>query len=164
MINLLKVRINPNYSDENIAAHVKAAFLRDPLLDHKDITVRVYNQTISLRGMVKSRSQKSRAALLASRVKGAITVDNRLQYAIEWPDRSDPELRQDIEDQLWWSPFLSDHSITVHVEDGVATLIGFVQSWQERSLAEEHAFVAGARFVHNRIKVASPSESGASSF
>lgn len=153
VINLLKVRTNPNYSDKDIAARVKEVFLHDPLLDHKDIHVRVNNQAISLKGTVKSRSQKSRAELLASRVKGATTVNNRLKYAVEWQDKSDPELRQDIKDQLWWSPFLSDHSISVQVEDGVATLMGFVQSWQQRSLAEEHAFVAGARFVHNRLKV-----------
>ncbi|GJL57796.1 MAG: hypothetical protein NPIRA03_06530 [Nitrospirales bacterium] len=153
VINLLKVRMNPNYSDENIAARVKEVFLHDPLLDHKDIMVRVNNQAISLKGTVKSRSQKSRAELLASRVKGATTVNNRLKYAVEWQDKSDPELRQNIKDQLWWSPFLSDHSISVQVENGVATLMGFVQSWQQRSLAEEHAFVAGARFVHNRLQV-----------
>ncbi|HSF08188.1 MAG TPA: BON domain-containing protein [Nitrospirales bacterium] len=153
VVNLLKVRMNPKYSDEDIAARVKAVFLRDPLLDHKDINVKVYNQAISLKGTVKSRSQKSRAGLLASNVKGAVTVNNRLEYATEWQDKSDPELRQDIKDQLWWSPFLSDHSISVHVEDGVATLMGFVPTWQQRYLAEEHAFVAGASFVHNRLKV-----------
>lgn len=153
VVNLLKVRLNQQYSDDDIAARVKEVFLHDPLLDHKNIIVSVFNQAISLRGTVKSRSQKSRAELLAARVKGATTVDNRLKYVVEWQDKSDPELRQDIKDQLWWSPFLSDHSISVHVEDGVATLTGFVQSWQQRSLAEEHAFVAGARFVHNRLRV-----------
>ncbi len=153
VVNLLKVRLNQQYSDEDIAARIKEVFLHDPLLDHKNIMVSVSNQAISLRGTVKSRSQKSRAELLAARVKGATTVDNRLKYAVEWQDKSDPEIRQDIKDQLWWSPFLSDHSISVHVEDGVATLTGFVQSWQQRALAEEHAFVAGARFVHNRLGV-----------
>ncbi|GJL68231.1 MAG: hypothetical protein NPIRA06_08660 [Nitrospirales bacterium] len=153
VVNLLKVRLDQHYSDEDITARVKEVFLRDPLLDHKNIMVSVSNQAISLRGTVKSRSQRSRAELLAARVIGATTVDNRLQYVVEWQDKSDPELREDIKDQLWWSPFLSDHSISVHVEDGVATLMGFVQSWQQRSLVEEHAFVAGARFVHNRLKV-----------
>ena len=83
------------------AARVKEVFLHDPLLDHKTIMVSASNQAISLRGTVKSGSQKSRAELLAARVKGATTVDNRLKYAVEWQDKSDPKLRQDIKDQLW---------------------------------------------------------------
>ncbi|MCB9775337.1 MAG: BON domain-containing protein [Nitrospiraceae bacterium] len=153
VMNLIKVRTKQNYSNKDIATRAKAVFRHDPLLNHKTINVSVSNRTIALRGTVKSRSQKSRAGLLAARVKGATTVDNRLKYAIEWQDKSDPELRQDIEDQFWWSPFLSDHSISVRVEDGVATLKGSVRSWQQRSLAAEHAFVAGARFGHNRLQV-----------
>ncbi len=79
VINLLKVRTNQTYSDKDIAARVTAVFRHDPLLDHKNINVSVSNRTISLRGTVKSRSQKSRAGLLAARVKGATTVDNRLK-------------------------------------------------------------------------------------
>lgn len=66
------------------------------------------------------------------------------------PDR---EIVEDIENQLRWSPFVDEDEVTVTVEDGVATLTGRVDTWSERSAAEENAIEGGAHEVRNLLDI-----------
>lgn len=63
-------------------------------------------------------------------------------------------LRCDIEDELFWSPFVDADEVEVSVEDGVATLTGQVDSWTKRNVASGHALEGGALRVVNRLEVA----------
>jgi len=155
VVNHLKVRSHVDFSDKDIASRVNATFSRDPFLHQENIQVDVHNGTIFLRGHVNSRYQQARATTLAYGVRGAVNVINTLQHPVERVEKSDFELRQDIQEQFWWSPFLSVESLNVHVEDGVATLGGTVDSWRQRHIAEENAFATGARSVHNQLRMKS---------
>jgi osmotically-inducible protein OsmY len=62
-------------------------------------------------------------------------------------------LQQEIEDELWWSPFVDANEVKVEVENGVATLTGAVDTWSERNAAAENALEAGAIQVRNRLDV-----------
>lgn len=90
-------------------------------------------------------------------------VDNGYLYDYDWygfdtaqkdaamASQSDADIREQIYDQLFWSPFVDANEVTVTVEDETATLTGEVDSWSERQAAEENAHEGGAVRVVNRL-------------
>lgn len=73
--------------------------------------------------------------------------------------KTDAELRQDVLDELGWDPSINEAEIGITVKDGVATLIGFVDSYAQK-LAAERAVerVLGVRAVADDLKVRLPSD------
>jgi osmotically-inducible protein OsmY len=69
------------------------------------------------------------------------------------PDKLDWQLRLDIDQRLWWSPFVDSEAIEVSAEDDVATLTGIVDNWLEHSVATRSAYEAGAARVRDRLKI-----------
>jgi osmotically-inducible protein OsmY len=105
---------------------------------------------------VDSPFEKTRAGVLASKVKGVVDVDNLLtvKKLVSWGRlETDWEIRRNIHDELWWSPFVDADQVQVSVRDGVATLTGTVDSYLERGAAVENAYEGGAREVKNHLKV-----------
>lgn len=176
--NRIKVRPAEDIEDARVAESVSEALLRDPYVDRFDITVTVVNGTAYLNGTVDSYFEKSRAHDIASGVGGVTEVRNALNvdypgplaydpyvyddyvYGYEWYDytptytfETDAEIRDDIQSELWWSPFVDSDEVTVTVEDGVATLTGTVESWSERTSALENAYEGGAVWVDNNLTV-----------
>lgn len=175
--NQLMVRAD-NVSDARIERSVEDAIRRDPYLNRYDIVVSVTDGEVYLYGSVDSTFEKSTADTIASRQIGAVAVHNHLAvntdtvsrygpysdepylYDYDWYEpetqrggKSDWELRRDIVDELFWSPFVDRADVDVEVEDGVATLRGTVDTWNERQAARENAFEAGAVGVDNNLTV-----------
>jgi osmotically-inducible protein OsmY len=175
--NRLKVRpVNPP-SDDTIEAYIAEALLRDPYVERYEITANVHDGTAYLYGTVDSFFEKDRADDLASRVNGVRDVKNRLvvdydyyapvygpyvygwhPYDDAWYDfapantsASDAEIKEEVEDQLWWSPFVDSEDITVSVHDSVVTLDGTVTNWTERVDAVKNAYDAGASRVKDDL-------------
>jgi osmotically-inducible protein OsmY len=65
----------------------------------------------------------------------------------------DLKIAHDIRDQLIRSRFVNSDKVDVLVLDGTAILTGDVDTWAERSSAEQNAFEGGARRVRNRLTV-----------
>jgi len=154
--NHLKVRPVKPVSDENIRENVDKALAGDPYLDRREISVGARNSKVYLYGEVDSPFEKTRAGVLASKVKGVVDVDNFLtvKSLVSWRSfKTDWAIRQDIHDELWWSPFVDADQVHVSVRDGVATLTGTVDSYTERGAAIENAYEGGAREVKNHLKV-----------
>ena len=74
-------------------------------------------------------------------------------YAPETTWKQDAEIKQDIENEIWWSPFVDSANVDVTVSDGVATLTGKVEGWSAREMASENAYEGGAQRVVNQIRV-----------
>jgi osmotically-inducible protein OsmY len=127
---------------------------------------------------VDSYFEKGRADDVASRAKGVTEVNNRLEveygqpltyepylddtyiYGEDWYDyqpaytfTDDAEIKEEIDDEMWWSPFVDSDEVTVRVDDGVARLSGTVESWSEREAARENAYEGGATWVINKIEI-----------
>jgi len=172
--NLLKVRPVETPSDEQIAQELQQSLVRDPHTESYEITVLVNDGEANLYGTVDSFFEKTRATDVAAGVEGVLAVDNNLEvepdteYAYEYTPYSwevvttnagtvDPiedwEILDDVNDQLFWSPFVDSDEVTVTVSDGVATLTGTVDTWSERRAAEENAYEGGALSVVNELEV-----------
>ncbi|MBD3243869.1 MAG: BON domain-containing protein, partial [Chitinivibrionales bacterium] len=151
--NNLDVRITSR-ENERIEQDLERAFLWDPVLERHEVAPVVRNAKAYLYGRVDNAYEKWRAADVASRVPGVATVDNRLSVADEWQQRTDSEIEQAVEDELFWSSKVDEDNITVDVEEGIVTLAGAVGSWTEHHQAIDDAFEAGARVVRSELSVA----------
>lgn len=176
--NRLKVRLDDPPADIEIADDIRSAFRRDPFVERFEIVTTVVDGTAHLYGLVDSYFEKNRADELASRVQGVVDVENHLNVDDETPyiydpyvddgyiDRdelfgyerrspylSDSQIKDEINDEMWWSPFVDSEQVNVSVDDGVATLTGAVDSWSERRAATENAYEGGATLVDNELTV-----------
>ena len=68
-------------------------------------------------------------------------------------NKSDAEIRKDIEEEFLWSPYVDGEDVKDSVEAGVATLTGSVDSLRESSAARENAFEGGAIAVINELQL-----------
>jgi osmotically-inducible protein OsmY len=176
--NYLKVRPVVERADTEVAEDIRSRLLLDPYVDRFDLTVTVDDGVARLSGEVDSYFEKWQAEDVAARTRGVVRVEDRLEVGYEpldyevpfydWDvvvsdlDRkpvSEPwqaedwQIRDDIRDELFWSPFVDADQVSVAVTDGVATLTGTVDSFAERSQATEEALEGGALVVDNDLRV-----------
>jgi osmotically-inducible protein OsmY len=177
--NRIKVRPTEPPSDRKIEDKIRRALLRDPYLESYEITVNVVNGIVKLYGTVDTYFEKSQADDVAARVNGVIMVDNNLVVENDYepylydpfvdegylydrerydrkpryPGKSDRQIKEDIQDELFWSPFVDADDVNVTVDRGLATLTGTVDSWSEYNAAENNAYEGGAVYVDNDLAV-----------
>lgn len=127
-----------------------------PFVDGEDITVAVNHGIATLAGSVEDRSAMIDVEEIAYDA-GAMRVQNQLTIRESddrpWAEMRDNELKEEIQDELWWSLFVNDDRIRVSVQDGVATLHGTVENKGEIADAVENAYEAGAKRVKSRLWV-----------
>jgi len=139
--------------DAELARKVRLALLRNPYTHQHEIGVTVNNQLVMLDGTVNSNLEKAKAEDVVSAVKGVAAVMNNLRVNRTWTPKEDWEIKKDIEDELWWSPFVDEGDVSVTVTDGIATLVGVVDTLRERRVATKNAYEGGAKQVRNLLKV-----------
>jgi len=71
---------------------------------------------------------------------------------------SDQQIKKNIEDAFFWSPFVHSDDITVTVDGGVVTLTGTIGSWIAYEEAYNDAHESGASAVIDRLKVSGTSD------
>jgi osmotically-inducible protein OsmY len=147
----VRPRIVPAASQ--LASRVSEALGRDPYVERFDVNVTAINGKVYLDGEVNTSFEKRQAEEVASRVNGVVTVKNNLEYDYEWAWKPDWEIKEDVESQLFWSPYVDADDVTVNVDGGVVTLTGQVDSFAEKQDAEENAFEGGAKDVRNHVSV-----------
>jgi osmotically-inducible protein OsmY len=151
--NLLRVRPDELTPKKELVEKVERALSRDPFLERFDITVTALMGKVYLSGVVDSAFEKDRAQEVASRVNGVIAVDNNLTMTQGWTWKDDWELKEDVESQLFWSPFVDSDRVTVSVDHGTVTLKGSVADWSEYRAARDNALQAGAKDVDNNLTI-----------
>jgi osmotically-inducible protein OsmY len=75
-----------------------------------------------------------------------------------WEWKGDAEIKADVEDELFWSPYVDSEDITVKVNDGDVVLEGVATDWAEADTAVGNAFEGGARSVRARLELADGSK------
>lgn len=179
--NNLVVEAPDRPADDVIAADVRTRLDLDPYVDKYEIEVDVADGVVMLDGAVDSFFERWQAGDIAARAQGARTIQNYLDVdytpprhdltAYDWDpiasdldvevveERfSDLDIREDIQDELWWSPFVDEDEVTVTVDEGEATLTGTVDSQSARAAATEEALEGGALAVTNLLTVASDAQ------
>ena len=149
--NHLKVRPAAYVSDEQIISTVKAGLKRNPFLNRYDIDVSAYNGKVYLYGKVDSEFDKKEAEDVAFRVNGVIEVADDLSVRKQSSWKSDWEIEQGVDDQLYWDTDVDATKVDVSVHDGVVTLTGDVDNWHEYMAAAKDAFLGGARELRNDL-------------
>lgn len=151
--NYIKVRPVNRPTDAEIEDRVVETISGNPYLDIDKIDVEVFNGKVYLTGNVRSEFQSEEAGEAASMVSGVVEVENSLVITGEWARKDDLEIRENVESQLFWSPYVGSEKITVEVNDGIVTLTGTVNNWNERRVAVQNAIEGGAKDVINHLKV-----------
>lgn len=143
-------------TDSELRQRIKLNFAMSPFVDDDNVRVSVNRGVATLSGSVEDRSAMIDAQEIAYD-SGAWKVRNKLsQRETEerpWADMGDRELKKEIEDELWSSPFVNSDNISVGVRNGVATLYGGVENKGEIADAVENAYEAGAKRVKSRLWV-----------
>jgi osmotically-inducible protein OsmY len=151
--NHLRVRPTNPLSDEEITLRVQRALRWDPVVDRFDVGVTTFDREVSLAGEVDSWPERNHAEDVAAGVPGVVEVQNNLRVRSDTRFVADRVLEEQIEDELFWSPFVDSDEINVAVDNGVATLTGTVDSWADYNWAAENAREGGAVSVRNNVKV-----------
>jgi osmotically-inducible protein OsmY len=143
--------------DVDLDQNVRDALRRDPVIDRHEVIVYVLNNKVYLSGSVDTYYEKRHAADVTSRVAGVVDVQNSLAVSYEasheWMGKTDQEIQEDIESELFWSLFVDSEDIAVTVNNGEAILTGKVDNRNELDAAIENAFEGGAKSVQSYLKI-----------
>jgi osmotically-inducible protein OsmY len=143
-------------TDRELRREIMQDLSTSPFSNGDQIRVSVDRGIATLSGRVEDRSAMIDAVETAYDA-GAMRVRNNLRPQgwedRPWVDMRDRELRDDIEDELAFSPFVNSDRIEVSVRNGVATLQGTVENQGEIADAVENAYEAGAKRVVSRLWV-----------
>jgi osmotically-inducible protein OsmY len=145
-------------TDEELARHVSDELHWDPKLDSRAIAVTAADGVVTLRGTAGSPWEKRDAGKAARRVRGVRTVDNQIDVRLMDRDRrEDADVRGDVLQALMLDSRVPT-SVDAAVKDGVVTLTGSVERWDQREEAESVATnVPGVAAVQNQIALHRPS-------
>ncbi len=167
-------------ASSEVETDIRTALAANPYTNAFEIKVEVDDGVARLSGEVDTFGERAEAHDIAANVRGVTEVRNKLTidagldpytydpYVDTWYPgdydwytesvdvqtvKVDWRIKEEIESELWWSPFVESDDVTVVVDDGTANLVGAVESWNEYWAAEENAFEGGAIAVDNDILV-----------
>jgi osmotically-inducible protein OsmY len=179
VVNRLIVEPVEPPSDEEIVEDVRSSLEESPLVSADDAQVSVLRGVATLTGSVETSFQRAYAEDIASKSRGVIEVQNDLAVEDDtapllydpfvWrfdprgfygymaesysTEASDEVIRESVQQELFWSPFVDESDIVVTVEDGVVSLTGTVNTLREQADAIENAYEGGAIWVEEELVV-----------
>ncbi|MBD3335315.1 MAG: BON domain-containing protein [Candidatus Eisenbacteria bacterium] len=143
---------DPLITDTRISSAITGELLEDQAISGFTVDVTTRDGVVTLSGYVNNLLAKERAERIAETVKGVRAVVNTLK--IQTAARDDAELHTDVVAALAMDPATESWEIDVEINDGVVTLNGEVESWDEKHLAGKVAkSVRGVEELQNMIDV-----------
>jgi osmotically-inducible protein OsmY len=158
--NKIKVRPEIDFEDDDIEKNIEKSFEIDPILDENKFEITVTNNKAYLYGHVDNYSEKMHASNVASLILGVADVENNIEVIKDWKYKTDRMIKEDIEDEFFWSFLVDGDDINVTVENGIVTLTGEVESLPEFRAAVDNAFEGGAKRVHSKLDIVSNDDYG----
>lgn len=181
VVNRLIVEPVDPPTDAEIVDHVHEALDENVFVEAEDIQVAAVGGVVTLAGSVESSFQWAHADDVAASVRGVKEVSNELEIIDDTPplvydpfvwrfdprgfpgylgepyatELSDQIIKESVEQELFWSPFVDETDIVVTVDDGVVTLTGTVETLREQANAIENAYEGGATWVEENLVVVS---------
>jgi len=154
VVNRIEIRRPEMRTDEAVRLDIQDAFRTNVALDDP-IEVAVDGGAVTLRGTVDSWQERNLAEKVAEGIRGVTEVSSFLDIVVE-QDRSDAEIRADVESRLHWDALVNDGLIEVGVRGGKVVLGGTVGSAAEKARAIADAYVIGAQEVEASGLVVKP--------
>ncbi len=145
IVNTVQVQM-PVRADFEIEEDIQEALVADAATESWEVTVGVDDGQVTLTGTVDSWQEKQLAASVAKGVRGVTGLQNAITVDYE-ADRTDQEIKNEIEAALDWDTYIDDALIKVSVDDGQVRLSGTVGSVAEKNRATTEAWVAGVESV-----------------
>ncbi|MFP4031370.1 MAG: BON domain-containing protein [Desulfococcaceae bacterium] len=142
-------------SDETIRNALIRALARDPRVYSFNVRPEVDGGVVTLRGKVDNLKARRAAAEVARSTVGVHSVNNRVKVRTAADAaRSDEAIEADIRAALTRDPFVDRFEIVVDSIGGVVSLAGTVDSYYEKSRADDVASrVDGVITVDNNLMV-----------
>ena len=153
--NEIEVRIADNAvrSDSDIARAARNALEWDALLPDERIVSIVSEGVVTLEGEVDRLSERADAEFVVRRLSGVQRVINKI--AVRSPKADPEELRIRIEEALERRALREAERIQVEVTDGIVTVHGRVNSWNEkRAVIGSIAHAPGVAKVRDDLSIA----------
>lgn len=127
----------------------------EPIIDPTGIEVAVDDRTVTLRGVVRSYTEKVAAEQAVSRVPRIQSLVNEVRVELPSPHvRSDRALQEEARNVLGWDAQVPAEHLEVSVQDGGVTLTGWVEwDWQREAAERAVRVLIGVRGVKNGITV-----------
>ena len=126
-------------TDKDLKQHVENALGWEPSVDATDIGVSAQDGVVTLRGTVRTYSEKVAAENAALRVFGAKAVANDLTiHLASGFERTDTDIAHAVLSALKWNVAVPEERITVTVKAGQVTLNGTVD-WRYQKEAAGRA-------------------------
>jgi osmotically-inducible protein OsmY len=126
-------------SDEEIAEDVREGLFWDSRVDEEGIQVQVFDHAVTLRGEVSSTYSREVAEEIAWSVEGVVTVVNNLDVETQADYPVGTVIANNIRSRLNLNTDLDATEITVSVQGNTARLDGEVDSYWEKTEAEDIA-------------------------
>ncbi|MFI4912739.1 MAG: BON domain-containing protein [Sedimentisphaeraceae bacterium JB056] len=149
IVNLIEVDPPAHITDINIKKDVEQALIFDPATNSDDIEIEVEvdQGIVTLSGTASSWQQKRLCSTVAKGVKGVTEIVNniKIEYGIE---RSDDQIKDEIQAMLSNDIKVDDAMIYIEVEDGNVMLKGSVGSLAEKNSARMLSWVSGVENVN----------------
>lgn len=139
-------------SDEEIKYRIQRRLEIRPY-GNGEITVHVRQGETVLSGYVEDQDALVDVVEIAYDA-GATNVNNQLRiknHDLPGKRMTDQKLKEAVEEELYWSPFVNSVPIRVEAHNGIVTLSGRVENQGEIVDAVENAYEAGAKNVRIRI-------------
>lgn len=146
IINKIEVDPRIERTDTELRQAVLDALLYDPATDAYEISVTAKNGVVTLTGTVESWAESQLSAAVAKGVRGVREINNDIKV-VYTTDRSDFEIKQEIEGRLANDVQVDDFLIRVNVQNGDVELSGTVGSLREKNQAITDSWVAGVNSV-----------------
>jgi len=151
------LRVNPSSypepGDPEIKSRVKNVLDWNPTIDTSRMEISAHNGVVTLRGLVDTYWQKTRAWEVASNVSGVRDVFNELE--VEPSGKiTDEDIKNDIERAFGRERFVDARRVSVSVRHGIVTLTGTVGDYNAYRTVQEIAnYTNGVIEVDNRLVI-----------
>jgi osmotically-inducible protein OsmY len=139
-------------SDNAVKTVLEQRLIKYGLLQGDNIQVSVENGVISLKGMVRSLAEKERVGRYAHEVDDTYSIENAL--TIQDANLSDQQIADSVMAEINQYVFYSIFDwIEVRVNDGVATLSGWVDiPWHKSGYEKQARKAPGVREIKSEIQ------------
>lgn len=119
--------------DKRISNAIESSLLFESSVPSYLVDVEVADGIAILSGTVDNLLAEKRAIRVAKAIRGVRSVIDKLDVDI--PSVDDQKLAKDVSNALLLDPATESYEIDVEADEGVVTLSGTVDSWQEKQLA-----------------------------